>query len=140
MSRWMSKNVREIPVPASRSFSEYIANPTLQGGGTFVMRRIPIAPDAAIKRGFDWEKGEHWEEVTISCACPHCLEDVKFRYETEAASEGFVQAMERSVDDAHRRSLDAVIEAGKRVAAAETQGRPQAIVAMQMDAMDEWYA
>lgn len=132
----MSRNVAVKTIPASVSFSEFIQRPE---PGYFKIRRVPVAPDAEVKRGYDLEKREYWEEVTIFHACPHCHEDIKFRYDTETASESSVDAMKRTVDEACYEAAKARLEAKTAIDRAEYSQRIDLTADLHLAALEEWY-
>lgn len=115
MSRRNSRQVTERTAEAPRLLSEFVddPDPKLQH---FVLRWVPRPPDVKHEIVPDPVRREMREQVSLSVGCPHCHEDVAFRYDTAAAATPLIRRLWEVLESV--RSLEFAL-------AMELTGRPE---------------
>lgn len=121
MSRRMSREVYDRSGPTG-AFNEFVEGPPAH----FMIRTVPLAPQAKSTISIDAIGRTVSETVSIRCGCPHCHEDIEFRYVAAEAPLNFADNLAES----NRRDLQRLREG---------IDRPRRVAEMQTDAMEEWY-
>lgn len=79
---------KQVAVPDEARASEYVRIDKDPGKpGHFVLRWVPSAPETRHEVIVDAFRGQLEERVTLRVGCPHCHEDIEFRYDHGAGGE-----------------------------------------------------
>jgi hypothetical protein len=87
----MSKQVIDKPDAPPRLLSEFVSNKP--GPAHFLMRWVPVPPEVRRRVVNDHERRTLVEVVEMDLGCPHCHEDIKFRYDMDSPDPGLLRRL-----------------------------------------------